>query len=347
MNETNQTKNLDGNCTISSSQPQTNSSSAETTHGQHAPTTQEIVQRYLGEVDWIDGVRGRCKCPGQHKHTSKSHRNDCWVFVNGTPTVSCLHHSCRAEVDAANDKIRSAWSLFQPVVDAEVLRAAKEKAARRHELEARAKASVPEILKQYRWDVDEIVYDNTSFNYGFEKQTAAFLEHLFKANDILWTGNPEDSGREWFAGNFISRDAWIMGGPLGNYTCASTFKPGVWSRKNENVASTPYMIVEGDNINGTMDTVSDATKLLNKNACGAVFRWLRDGCGLGLRAVVDAGNKSLHGWFDMPSAAKFEELKVVLPAMGCDRAMFKPTQPARIPGVIRDNGNEQRLLWVA
>lgn len=315
-----------------------------------SPSIQEIVQKYLPDVEWMDGLKGRVSCPGKHKHTSRSHRNDCWVFINGVPTVTCLHASCKNEVAVVNDKIRTVWSLYQPPVDEEVLAAAKEKAAKRHALEEKARASLPEILKRYRWDVTNIEGEGKYCGRISGRSTEVFLESMFKSDDVIWLGEPEDSGQKEHRFNFLPRSDWNMlhmlyNGPAAHYTCASTFKPGTYSRANVNVESTPYLIVEGDKVLGK-DPETNDEKLENKNACGAIFNWLRNGLGLRLRAVVDSGNRSLHGWYDFPSASQFEELKIVLPAMGCDRAMFKPTQPARLPGVRRDNGNEQRLLWI-
>lgn len=312
------------------------------------PTTHEIVERYLPQVEWTSEIRGRAPCPGKHKHTTKSHRNDCWVFINGTPTVSCLHDNCREEVAAVNSNIRSAWSLFQPPLDEAAMSEAREKAAQRHSTEAKAKASLPEILKQFKWDILDIEI-SSKFRGAYNGQsTDIFLEKMFEAEDVLWIGDPENTGQERYASHFKKRedwttnfDAWVYG----NYTCASTFKPGTYSRANANVLTTPYLITEGDNVLGIVPE-TDEQKLANKNASGAVARWLQEKVGLTLRAVVDSGNKSLHFWWEMPKKETFEELRIILPCLGFDRAMFKPSQPARLAGVIRDNGNEQKLLYI-
>lgn len=310
-----------------------------------SPTTQQIAERYLKDVEWMGPTQGRCQCPGHHRHTARSHRNDCWIFINGTPTVTCLHQSCTNEVSAANSQIRSAWSLFQPPLDEVAMAAARSKAAERCGMEAKARASLPEILKQFKWDLGEI-------DQKIKGETSSlFITRLFNIGDIVWLGEPEDSGNEnKHRHHFETVKDWDMlahlyGNPF-HYTTASTYNPGSYSRSNANVLTTPYLIVEGDKVLGK-EPETNEEKLANKNACGAIFNWLRSKCGLNLRAVVDSGNKSLHGWYDMPNPAKFEELKIILPAMGCDRAMFKPSQPARLPGVIRNNGNEQKLLWIS
>jgi hypothetical protein len=237
--------------------------------------------------------------------------------------------------------------LFQPEADPKVVAEAKAKAAKRYAMEERARASLPTILKEYSWDYGLLLDSSKRMWPDLLSQTYNFL-NLFKEYDTIWIGDPQDSGRRENIRNFglcsnFQDDLGLY--TFGRYTTASTYSPGVWSRANENVKSTPFLIVEGDQVLGKVPE-TDEEKLANKNACAAIFRWLSECVGLNLRAIVDSGNKSLHGWFEMPSATKLEELKIVLPAMGCDRAMFKPSQPARLPGVLRENGNEQRLLFL-
>jgi hypothetical protein len=65
----------------------------------------------------------------------------------------------------------------------------------------------------------------------------------------------------------------------------------------------------------------------------------------------DITAKSLHGWFRVlgvhDNSYRFnQELRVLLPALGCDEKMFSLSQPTRLPGARRD-GKRQRLLWFA
>jgi len=46
-----------------------------------------------------------------------------------------------------------------------------------------------------------------------------------------------------------------------------------------------------------------------------------------LRAIVDTAGKSIHAWFDAPTGGQLAELQTILPALACDRAMFKLSQP--------------------
>jgi hypothetical protein len=74
-----------------------------------------------------------------------------------------------------------------------------------------------------------------------------------------------------------------------------------------------------------------------------------------LRAIVDTGRKSLHGWFDAPPPEVEAELKIILPNLGrraeakptLDPALFKLAQPCRLPGAWREPGKiRQALLYL-
>jgi hypothetical protein len=82
---------------------------------------------------------------------------------------------------------------------------------------------------------------------------------------------------------------------------------------------------------------------LSKEQMLAVFAWMRQF--MHLRAIVDTAGKSLHGWFEYPNPFQLEELRVILPTLGCDPALFRTSQPCRLPGALRD-GKFQRLLWL-
>jgi hypothetical protein len=82
---------------------------------------------------------------------------------------------------------------------------------------------------------------------------------------------------------------------------------------------------------------------LSKAEIAAVFGWCRQF--LSLRGIVDTGGKSLHGWFDYPTTAQLHELRGILPRLGCDPALFKPSQPCRLPGARRGE-RVQSLLYL-
>jgi hypothetical protein len=162
---------------------------------------------------------------------------------------------------------------------------------------------------------------------------------LHKADSVLWIGNKYDSAEaaapDWkinrAARHFRLVSEWLKEKCApGNLTCPSTFKAGSFSRSNQNVISRPFLVVESDT--------------LKRSATLSLIKWLRQF--LRLRAVVCTGGKSLHSWFDFPPEPVLAELTIILPILGADPALFKPSQPCRLPGAFRpETGRHQSLIW--
>ena len=76
-----------------------------------------------------------------------------------------------------------------------------------------------------------------------------------------------------------------------------------------------------------------------------MFKWLKNLVQLKLCAIVDTAGKSLHAWFEYPTEDTVNELRIVLPELGCDPKLFTPSQPVRLPGAERD-GKMQRLVYL-
>ena len=331
-------------------QPQQPQSEKTATETPKIPTTAEICEHFLGEIDWR-GLDGYCKCPGEHLHTHATGKKDCKIYTSGKiPSVTCFHDKCFDAVQAANKEIRNVWSLYQPELPPEEVAAYKERAAKKKMLIEKARQSLPDILKRFAWTMDDMARECPSLAEETNtQQWHKFLE-LYDDNDVLWVGDPESTGSSIHAARFRRVVEWkYTPEPVGQFTCPSVFKRGVWSRSNANVVSTPYLVLECDAVLGECKT--DEDKVANMNACGAIFRWLREAVGLDLRQVVTSGNKSLHAWVRMPTEAILEDLKVILPELGVDRISFKPAQPMRVAGgtrVFKDGRTvSQRVLWRA
>ena len=68
---------------------------------------QRLAVQVLGEVEWDGDSSGFCVCPGRDLHTNSNGPRDCQVFLDGAPTVHCVHNSCRGQVEEANRRLRS------------------------------------------------------------------------------------------------------------------------------------------------------------------------------------------------------------------------------------------------
>lgn len=79
--------------------------------------TAVIAEAKLTPLDWVDPmpegnvapktVLGFCKCPGEHRHTTKNGDKDCCLMVGDSDpiVIHCVHESCRAEIKDLNDTI--------------------------------------------------------------------------------------------------------------------------------------------------------------------------------------------------------------------------------------------------
>jgi hypothetical protein len=184
---------------------------------------------------------------------------------------------------------------------------------------------------------------------------ATFLGGLYRRDDVVWIGGTCDTGASHHASHFLPIREWIkLKKPRGVLICPATFANGSFSRCEASINERPYLVLEGDAVlpeiaakAARSEPLTEVEKYANQAACGAVINWLRCKTSLVLRAVVDSGSKSLHGWFDMPSPDDLATLKRLLPSLGFDPATLRPAQPVRLPGVMRPGARRwQRLLYL-
>lgn len=298
---------------------------------------QQIVSEIFPAVEWTDAESGFMPCPGKHLHSAKGGKKDCQVRLNGAPTIFCFHQSCSTVIEDANYKMRFAlWKeSSEGIAPAELTE--KERIRIREQMEIKrneerlidlAKNNKDFILNKYAWNPEDAYHESPFCLYDDPEKDWRILLSLFKPQDTVWIGEPTDSGRIEHSKNFLPVEEWLKVGPAGHFTCPSVFFKGCASRSDKNISSRPFLVVESD--------------VLTKPEICSVGKWLRKS--MKLRAMLSTGGKSIHLWFDMPTATLFEKLKVILPQMGCDRALFKASQPVRIPGVKRGD-QWQYLIW--
>lgn len=321
----------------------------------------QVASRLLGAIDWQTEVSGYCACPGMALHTQTNGKKDCRVNIDGAPTIYCFHASCGAAVAAANKQLRrelsaSNWELRLPSGrvlrsgdvlqgDGSVLRkefvVARARAEGRSEREAELLESVRvaaarfsrDLFEFFDWPFESVISESPLLVAGREPedQFKTWLK-LWPACSTVWIGDVFSSGKPEHAAHFRTVAEWYQVGPIANYTCGSSFKPGSFSRSNENLNGHRFMVVESD--------------VLLKNQIGAIFKYLEKRLGYRLHAIVDTAGKSLHGWFDAPKNKVWEiRLKAGLEVFGCDPKLFTYSQPVRVPGAWRD-GRLQRLIWL-
>lgn len=68
---------------------------------------QAIAEEVLGPVVWESAIVGLCRCPGQGRHTNENGERDCKVWLDGVPSIKCMHTSCAPIVEGVNHTLRS------------------------------------------------------------------------------------------------------------------------------------------------------------------------------------------------------------------------------------------------
>ena len=322
----------------------------------------QTAELLLGAVDWQTDVSGFCRCPGEAMHTSHNGKKDCRVNVDGAPTIFCFHASCAIAVAEANRRLRrelnaSPWELRLPggqvlrsgdvlqasgvVLPREAVRARARAEGREageqlvlETLRTAAERFRPDLFEFFRWPIAAILEDSPLLvaERDAEEQFRTWLK-LWPACSTVWIGDVYSSGSPKHRTHFRPVAEWYQIGPvMGNFTCGSSFRPGSYSRSNENLSGQRFLVVESDT--------------LSKDEVGAIFSYLRRRLRYRLHCIIDTAGKSLHAWFDAPRSKLFESrLKAGLEVFGCDPKMFTYSQPVRVPGAWRE-GRLQRLVWL-
>lgn len=304
------------------------------------PSEAMIRLLLLCGIEVLDIKEGYVRCPGENLHENVTLASHCKAYPNdGVPHLHCFHDSCQAEVQAANQCLRLAAGVQRRAMPGRTIKEQLRETARRQRdferLKLLLKHARADIQREHPWPRAEIAAD-------FARRGIPPHEHwrlllgLFPPTDNIWcAGDVRDSGCVSHERCFRTCQEWLNS-PVspGLFTCPNAFKPGVCSRSNDNVMESRFLVVESD--------------VLSADEMGGVFRWLEVKVKLRLRAVIDTGGKSLHGWFDCPGSDLLDDLKIILPELGCDKKMFTSSQPCRLPGSVRpESGRFQELLYLA
>lgn len=305
-----------------------------------ASRQQTLAEEILGEIEWEDEVTGYCSCPGVGLHTTPDGERDCRVKLDGVPTVSCFHQSCHEAVTEANRALRQragGGRRASPETD----QTSTHKPRRRvrslscddMDLALRAHVCLPQLLADFRFSPSQWRDASPTVVPTDPQAHWALLLSLFDPNDVVWVAEDvrhSSAACDRFADRFRPVKDWLREDLApGNFTCPATFKPGSHSRCDANICHRRFLVIESDE--------------LGKPEIGAVFRWLQ--ADLHLHAIVDTAGRSLHGWFDFPSPDTLAELQAILPALRCDPALFRASQPCRLPGARRGDRFQHLLFF--
>lgn len=308
----------------------------------------DIIEEVCGPLVGVGSPRadiaGYVKCPGEHLHNHQTAHRDAAVIIppESLPILRCFHDSCRAHVSVLSEELRMRVedAALAKEIDFSWEPADKDTMevwgiGKRAELGAAAKKL--DVI-QSPWTTAEIVRESPAPIPTDRSEQGRLLLSLFEDDDVVWIGQPWHSGQPKHMWRFRTSKEWREAQPneWQSYTTGATYLPGSSSRCNESVLRRKFLIAESDG--------------LSRGETGAVFKHMAS-LGFTLRAVVDSGRRSLHGWFDLGEldAECVAMLEGMLRGFGMDSKTMRASQPVRMAGVLRqlDDGRvtEQSLLY--
>ncbi|MCP5537540.1 MAG: hypothetical protein H7A51_15065 [Akkermansiaceae bacterium] len=192
------------------------------------------------------------------------------------------------------------------------------------------------------WHASPIRFDHS------EAAPHDFIASLFKPDDVLWLGDTYDTGKPEHAANFKTCRDWLTIARLPHRIAAGTFHPGTISRCKEYVKSSPFILLESDELIGRKPSTPEERER-NKALSSALIGYAKDKLGLTLRAVIDTGNRSLHAWYDRPPEPAMNAIHKMAAGLRIDKAVLDSCQaaPLRMPHCIHEKTNHPaRLLYL-
>lgn len=326
------------------------------------PLRRTVAEKLLGRISWESETKGICKCPGADLHANPG--DAATVFLDAAPTLHCFHQSCAAQVANANSRLRSfigsaekypdkAHRLDKLIAQVSTGKEQPQEASSEpssphvdegndnqedelHRVKMLARANLPAITAEFPLQPDDWVdISPIRLPEDAQRDDWRLLLQVLPQEDRVWIGDFRDSGRPEHMKHFREAGTWLREKECPRpFICPACFQPSSIQRSEANVMWNRFVIVESDT--------------LSKPEMGSVFLWLAKSWPL--VAVVDSGNKSLHGWFERPQGLppkKWKENEAVLEGLGCDLAMLRPAQPCRLPGWLRqETGRWQSLLYL-
>ncbi len=306
-----------------------------TPHSTGIPTgLQALAERILGPISWKTASTGYAQCPGQANHSTPSGPRDCRVYIDGVPSIHCVHGSCADAIAAANHQLRSTIAKAEIAgrVAPMVSRPKPEGHQGKERLAARAQGSRKAILADERfhlsladlWEASPVRLTGNPMD-----DWRTFLGGLFSPTDLIWLGDRTDSG-PGHEHHFRQVTEWLKEPkPPGPLICPGVFKPGSVSRSKANIQSQPFLVLESDEL-------IEAEQL-------TLIAWMRQfAC---LRAVVFSGRRSFHSWWTWPTPAVLAQLTAILPPLGVDPASLRPGHCSRAPSFVRPETRKRQSLF--
>lgn len=213
------------------------------------------------------------------------------------------------------------------------------------------KAALQQIIEQSNISDDADLWELSEIRLDWERKddTVKFLSLMFEPSDMVFIGEREAPGivnenirtvEDWI--KYFSSGGktapFIIVNPLTGKPAPKKTGDGETYRGDGNIQTFRYCLVEFDNL-------SREDQIRFWTAARLPFV-----------ALVDSGGKSIHAWLRVQGIQSMEDwqkeirqelYEQCLIPLGVDSACSNPARLSRLPGHLRDNGNYQKILWLA
>lgn len=206
------------------------------------------------------------------------------------------------------------------------------------------------LVERWKWETADVWEDSPQRCDGDLVCTDPrhFLDTLFPEDAVIWTGHAHESGMDGIhSERWMTAAEWKGEQRVGPMTTPAIWVTGTTSRTAANVSSAPYVILDFDGFDGRKP--STPTEIQEHVAASrALIRWIRDGLGWKLAAILATGSVGLHAWFHTPPPDVLESLKTAAKEFGLDAGLLgHPEHPCRLPGHKHDKtGVPSEILWL-
>lgn len=216
-----------------------------------------------------------------------------------------------------------------------------------------AKSKRAAIITRHPWDRYD-VWENSPQRIDcplVKSDPRHFLDSLFPADALLWTGETHESGQEGrHANRWRTCRGWHStpeGERIGPMVTPAIWTPGTISRAAGNVIAAPYVVLDFDGFDGVKPETPEQLHS-HVHASLSLIRWMREGLHWQLAAILWTGGKSVHAWFHCPASDVLDSLRTTAGPLGLDAGLIgRPEHPCRLPGHRHaDTGNRSRVLWL-
>lgn len=198
------------------------------------------------------------------------------------------------------------------------------------------------------WRADYFHESPLDLSPSHDGQAREMLRFLFSPDALIWMGEVKESGKAHHGQNFRTASAWLKTPEIPPRLSCGTYREGSFSRSQSNLVREPFLIIESDDLIGRKPE-TDADREENRRSNAALMSFLRAEFDLELRALIDTGGKSLHGWFTHPGDQVKAALAKLLDGLAIDSAVFHRAScaPLRAPGCVhQDTGNRASLYYL-